>query len=125
RLGITLQHIDDTLYDAFGQRQVSTMYKSLNQYHVVMELEPRFWQNPDALHDLYARGTNNVQIPLTEFFRHEVRSTALSVNHSGQFPSVTLSFNLAPGTSLGEVVPEIERAANELRLPDGIQGKFQ
>lgn len=125
RLGITLQHIDDTLYDAFGQRQVSTMYKSLNQYHVVMELEPRFWQNPDALRDLYARGANNVQIPLTEFFRHEVRSTALSVNHSGQFPSVTLSFNMTPGTSLGDVVPEIEKAASELRLPDGIQGKFQ
>ncbi|MBI3866208.1 MAG: multidrug efflux RND transporter permease subunit [Planctomycetia bacterium] len=125
RLGITLQQIDDTLYDAFGQRQVSTIYKSLNQYHVVMELEPRYWQNPDSLRDLYARGTNDEQIPLTEFFRHEVRNAALSVNHSGQFPSVTMSFNLAPGASLGDVVPAIEQATDELGLPDGIQGRFQ
>src|SRR6185369_13867911 len=125
RLGITLQQIDDTLYDAFGQRQVSTIYKSLNQYHVVMELEPKFWQNPDSLRDVYTRGPNNQQIPLTEFFRQEVRNTSLAVNHSGQFPSVTMSFNLAQGTSLGEVVPEIEKAATELGLPDSIQGRFQ
>jgi multidrug efflux pump len=125
RLGITLQQIDDTLYDAFGQRQVSTIYKSLNQYHVVMELEPKFWQNPDSLHDVYTRGANNQQIPLSEFFRHEVRNTALAVAHSGQFPSVTMSFNLAPGTSLGEVVPWIEKTAAELGLPASIQGRFQ
>ena len=125
RLGITLQQIDDTLYDAFGQRQVSTIYKSLNQYHVIMELEPKFWQNPDSLRDVYLRGLNNVQIPLTEFFRNEVRTTALAVNHSGQFPSVTMSFNMAPGTSLGDVVPLIEKAAADLGLPDTIQGRFQ
>jgi multidrug efflux pump len=125
RLGITLQQIDDTLYDAFGQRQVSTIYKSLNQYHVVMELEPAFWQNPDSLRDVYTRGPNNQQIPLTEFFRNEVRSTSLAVNHSGQFPSVTMSYNLLPGTSLGDVVPAIEKAATDLGLPDTIQGRFQ
>ncbi|HEY3964764.1 MAG TPA: multidrug efflux RND transporter permease subunit [Planctomycetaceae bacterium] len=125
RLGITLQQIDDTLYDAFGQRQVSTIYKSLNQYHVVMELEPKFWQNPDSLRDVYLRGLNNVQIPLTEFYHNEVRTTALAVNHSGQFPSVTMSFNLAPGTSLGDVVPSIEKAATDLGLPDSIQARFQ
>jgi multidrug efflux pump len=125
RLGITLQQIDDTLYDAFGQRQVSTIYKSLNQYHVVMELEPKFWQNPDSLRDVYTRGPNNQQIPLTEFFRHETRNTSLAVNHSGQFPSVTMSFNLAQGTSLGEVVPVIEKASTDLGLPEGIQGRFQ
>ncbi len=125
RLGITLQTIDDTLYDAFGQRQVSTMYKSMNQYHVVMELEPSFWQNPDSLRHIYVRGLNNAQIPLSEFYKQERNTTALAVNHSGQFPSVTISFNIAPGTSLGDVVPLIEKAADDLGLPDSIQGKFQ
>jgi multidrug efflux pump len=125
RLGITLQMIDDTLYDAFGQRQVSTIYKSMNQYHVVMEVEPDFWQNPDALRHVYVRGPNNAQIPLNEFYTQERNNTALAVNHSGQFPSVTFSFNMAPGTSLGDVVPLIEEAATTLGLPESIQGKFQ
>jgi len=125
RLGITLQTIDDTLYDAFGQRQVSTIYKPLNQYHVVMELEPRFWQNPDSLRYVYIRGPNGTQIPVREFYRQELNSTALTVNHSGQFPSTTISFNLVPGTSLGEVVPEIEQAAASLGMPESIQGRFQ
>lgn len=125
RLGVTLRTIDDTLYDAFGQRQVSTIYKSMNQYHVVMELEPGFWQNPDSLRHIYVQGPNNAQIPLSEFYKQEQTTTALAVNHSGQFPSVTVSFNLAPGTSLGDVVPLIEEAADNLGLPESIQGKFQ
>jgi multidrug efflux pump len=125
RLGITQQMIDDTLYDAFGQRQVSTIYKSMNQYHVVMEVEPEFWQNPDALRHVYVRGPNNARIPLNEFYTQEQSNTALAVNHSGQFPSVTFSFNMAPGTSLGDVVPLIEEAASTLGLPDSIQGRFQ
>jgi multidrug efflux pump len=125
RLGISLQTIDDTLYDAFGQRQVSTIYKSLNQYHVVMELEPKYWQNPDSLRDVYVRGANNVQIPLSEFYRQATTNTPLAVNHSGQFPSTTISFNLSPGTSLGDVVPLIEKAAADLVMPDTIQGRFQ
>lgn len=125
RLGITLQTIDDTLYDAFGQRQVSTMYKPMNQYHVVMELEPEFWQNPDSLRHVYVRGPLNAQIPLSEFYKQERGNTALAVNHSGQFPSVTVSFNMSPGTALGDVVPLIEQAASEIGLPQSIQGKFQ
>jgi multidrug efflux pump len=125
RLGISLQTIDNTLYDAFGQRQVSTMYKTLNQYHVVMELEPRYWQNPDSLRQIYVHGAGDAQIPLNELYRHEIRSTALAANHSGQFPSATISFNMAPGTSLGDVVPLIDEAAQELGLPESIQGKFQ
>ncbi|MSR58818.1 MAG: multidrug efflux RND transporter permease subunit [Planctomycetaceae bacterium] len=125
RLGITLAQIDNTLYDAFGQRQVSTIYKSLNQYHVVMQLERDFWQNPDAVQHLYVRSPNDTQIPLTEFFDQSFKTTSLSVAHSGQFPSATISFNLAPGTSLGEVVPAIEQTAASLGMPESIQGKFQ
>jgi multidrug efflux pump len=125
RLGLSLQTIDDTLYDAFGQRQVSTIYKPLNQYHVVMELAPDFWQNPDSLRYVYLRGLNNVQIPLSELYRQETATTALAVNHSGVFPSVTISFNISPGTSLSDVVPAIEQAATELGLPENIQGRFQ
>ncbi|HXT57207.1 MAG TPA: efflux RND transporter permease subunit, partial [Pirellulales bacterium] len=125
RLGITLQTIDDTLYDAFGQRQVSTMYRPLNQYRVVMEVEPAFWQNPDALRHIYVRGANGAQVPLSALYRYSSNTTPLSVNHSGQFPSVTFSFNLEPGTSLGDVVPRIEDAAKELGLPESIQGSFQ
>jgi multidrug efflux pump len=125
RLGISLQTIDDTLYDAFGQRQVSTMYKPMNQYHVVMELESGFGENPDSLRHVYVRGPLNAQIPLSEFYSQERNATALAVNHSGQFPSVTMSFNMAPGTSLGDVVPLIEEASNGLGMPESIQGKFQ
>src|SRR5262249_2762212 len=114
RLGISLQTIDDTLYDAFGQRQVSTMYKPMNQYHVIMELESEFGENPDSLRHVYVRGPQSAQIPLSEFYSQERNATALAVNHSGQFPSVTMSFNMAPGTALGDVVDLIEDAANNL-----------
>ncbi|MCX7422565.1 MAG: multidrug efflux RND transporter permease subunit [Planctomycetia bacterium] len=125
RLGITLAAIDNTLYDAFGQRQVSTLYESLNQYHVVMQVEPEFSQNPDSLRHIFIRGRNNAQIPLTTLHRQSSINVALAANHSGQFPSVTISFNLVPGMSLGEVVPLVEGLTRELGLPENIQGRFQ
>jgi multidrug efflux pump len=109
RLGITPQAIDDTLYDAFGQRQVSTMYTQLNQYHVVMEVEPRFWQTPDALASVYVEAKDGSLVPLSAFARWEPSTAPLAVNHQGQFPSVTISFNLPPGVSLGEAVDGIQR----------------
>ncbi|MDB5339687.1 MAG: acriflavin resistance protein [Planctomycetaceae bacterium] len=124
RLGITLSTIDNTLYDAFGQRQVSTIYKSLNQYHVVMQVEDSFSQNPDSLRHIFVRGQNDAQIPLKTIYRQTSTNSALSANHSGQFPSTTISFNLAPGTSLGEVIPKIEQASRQLGMPESIQGKF-
>ena len=125
RLGISMTTIDNTLYDAFGQRQVSTIYKSLNQYHVVMQVEQEFSQNPDALRHIFIRGANDAQIPLNTLYRQTSANSALSANHSGQFPSVTLSFNLTVGTSLGDVVPKIEQAAFDLGIPENIQGSFQ
>ncbi|HTS52069.1 MAG TPA: multidrug efflux RND transporter permease subunit [Burkholderiales bacterium] len=124
RLGITPQMIDDTLYDAFGQRQVSTMYTELNQYHVVMEVEPRYWQRPDTLRDIYVRSSTGAQVPLSAFARFEPTSDTLQVNHQGQFPAVTLSFNLAPGVALGDAVRAIESALSEMGLPTTIHGKF-
>ena len=125
RLGITAQSIDDTLYDAFGQRQVSTIFAPLNQYHVVMEVEPRFWQRTETLRDVYVRSSAGALVPLSAFSRYEPSSTALAVNHRAQFPAVTLSFNLAPGAALGEAVTAVEGAARQLGLPASIQGSFQ
>jgi len=123
RMGISPQAIDNTLYDAFGQRQVSVMYKPLNQYHVVMEADPIFWQNPDGLRYLYVRGTNG-QVPLSAFTHYAPSNTALSVNHQGQFPSVTVSFNLPLGTSLSQAVPVIQEVEREAGLPSNIHGSF-
>ena len=125
RLGINMVTIDNTLYDAFGQRQVSNIYKSLNQYHVVMQVEPEFSQNPDSLKHIFVRGLNDAQIPLNTLYRQTSNNSALLANHSGQFPSVTISFNLAPATSLGDVVPKIEQVSRELGMPESIQGRFQ
>jgi multidrug efflux pump len=125
RMGISAQAIDNTLYDAFGQRQVSVIYTQLNQYHVVMEVAPTFWQNPDGLKYLYVRGNNNQQVPLSAFARYVPSNTALSVNHQGQFPAVTISFNLPVGTSLSQAVPVIEEAERELGLPSTVKGSFQ
>ena len=125
RLGITTQMIDDTLYDAFGQRQVSTIYTQLNQYHVVMEVAPRFWQNPETLKDIYVRSAAGAQVPLSAFTHFEPGTTALAINHQGQFPAVTLSFNLAPGASLGDAVQAIETAERDIGLPASIQAGFQ
>ena len=124
RLGITAQAVDSALYDAFGQREVSTMYTPLNQYYVVMEVEPKFWQSPEGRKYVYVQGANNAQVPLTAITRYAPNTTSLAVNHSGQFPSVTLSFNLAPGFSLGTAVTEIAQAQHELGMPPTLRGKF-
>ena len=125
RFALSPQLIDDTLYDAFGQRQVSIMYTPLNQYHVVMEVAPRYWQNPSTLHDIYVRSATGAQVPLSAVTRYEPTNTLLLVNHQGQFPGVTLSFNMALGVSLGEAVRAIEKSMQEISLPAGIRGSFQ
>ena len=124
RFGITPQVIDNTLYDAFGQRQVSISYTLLNQYHVVMEVEPRFWQQPETLRDIYVPSSNGAQVPLSAFTHYEPTATSLAVNHQGQFPAITLSFNLAPGVALGDAVAKIETATRQMGLPAGIRGSF-
>ena len=177
RIGITPQAIDQTLYDAFGQRQASTMYTQLNQYHVVLETQPDFQANPAKLQDIYVRsalaptsltsntstqtltatsasgdasstsspaptsspnasgggsanpppviGSNGSAVPLSAFTHFELRSAPLSVNHQGQFPVVTISFNLAPGASLGAATKAIEKAKQEIGMPPSVQGAFQ
>jgi multidrug efflux pump len=124
RLGITAQMIDDALYDAFGQRQVSTTYTELNQYHVVMEVAPRFWQSPETLRDIYVRSTNGAPVPLSAFSHFAPTTTALAVNHQGQFPGITLSFNLVPGVALGDAVTAITAAEREIGLPASIRASF-
>ncbi len=125
RLGLSPQLIDDTLYDAFGQRQVSIMYTPLNQYHVVMEVAPQYWQNPSALHEIYVRSPSGAQVPLSAVTRYEPANTILSVNHQGQFPAVTISFNMAPGVSLGEAVVAVDLAMRDIGLPATVRGTFQ
>ena len=125
RLGLSPQLIDDTLYDAFGQRQVSITYTPLNQYHVVMEVAPQFWQDPSTLHDIYVRSPSGAQVPLSAVARYEPAATLLSVNHQGQFPGITLSFNMVPGASLSEAVRAIEQSMREIGLPGDIRGSFQ
>jgi multidrug efflux pump len=125
RLGVTPQMIDDTLYDAFGQRPVSTMYTPLNQYHVVMEVESQFWQNPEGLKAIYVRATSGDLVPLAAFTRYETSTAPLAVNHQGQFPSVTISFNLPAGVALGTAVDAIDRAEREIQMPSTIRGRFQ
>jgi multidrug efflux pump subunit AcrB len=124
RFGITAQDIDNTLYDAFGQRQVSTMYTPINQYHVVMEADPQFWQNPDGLKHIYVRGSNGAQVPLSAIAHYAPSTTPIAVNHWGQFPSATISFNLLPGVALGTAVAEIQNAAADMGLPASIHGGF-
>jgi multidrug efflux pump subunit AcrB len=124
KLGLTQQLIDDTLYDAFGQRQVSTMYTALNQYHVVMEAAPQYWQNPASLSQIEVRSPSNGQVKLGTFTHYAPSTTALSVNHQGQFPAVTISFNLAPGVSLGQAVEAINNAERSMGFPGTIHGSF-
>ena len=125
RMGITPQTLDNALYDAFGQRQVSTMYRALNQYHVVMEVAPQFQQTPEALQNIYLKATNGGAIPLAAFTHFEASNTALAVNHQGQMPSVTISFNLAPGISLGQATTAIENAERTIGFPPSISASFQ
>ena len=125
RMGITPQTLDNALYDAFGQRQVSTMYRPLNQYHVVMEVAPQFQQTPEALQNIYLHSTSGTAVPLAAFTHYEASNTPLAVNHQGQVPSVTISFNLAPGVSLGEATQAIENAERTIGFPPTIEASFQ
>ncbi|HVO42474.1 MAG TPA: efflux RND transporter permease subunit, partial [Aggregatilineales bacterium] len=143
RLGIFPQAIDNTLYDAFGQRQVSTIFTQLNQYHVILEVMPNFAQDPESLHDIYIRPsavtpnsgapsangasvtTSGDPVPLTAFTRIHSSNASLAVNHQGQFPVVTLSFNLAPNASLGDATKAIQQAEKDIQLPPSIHASFQ
>jgi multidrug efflux pump len=124
RFGITSQLIDDTLYDAFGQRQVSTMYTALNQYHVVMEASPEFWQNPLFLRQIYVDSPSGQQVPLSTFAKFTPTTAPLTVTHQGLFPAVTVSFNLKPGVALGDAVNATKAAAAKVGLPATIQTEF-
>jgi multidrug efflux pump len=125
RLGITPQALDDALYDAFGQRQVSTMFTQLNQYRVVLEYDPAFRQHPDDLKNVYLKSASGGSVPLSAFTQLQVGSAPLAVNHQGQFPVTTISFNLAPSASLGDAVKAIEKAKVDVGLPPSIQASFQ
>ena len=125
RLGISSSLVDNTLYDAFGQRQVSVMYTLLNQYHVVMEVEPKYWQRPETLRDIYLPGAGGVMVPLSAVTRYAPTNTALAVNHQSQFPAVTVSFNLPPGVALGQAVTAIQDSMLRAGLPSTIRGSFQ
>ncbi|MGH9501982.1 MAG: multidrug efflux RND transporter permease subunit [Terriglobales bacterium] len=125
RLGVSASNIDNALYDAFGQRQVSIMYKQLNQYHVVMEVAPEFSNGPDALQNIYVRAADGTPVPLAAFAHFGPSNTPLAVSHQGQYPSVTLSFNLAPGVSLGQATEAINNAQRSINFPPDIDASFQ
>ncbi|MDQ2945548.1 MAG: efflux RND transporter permease subunit, partial [Acidobacteriota bacterium] len=124
RLGLSSQAIDETLYDSFGQRQVSTIYMPLNQYHVVMEIDPQYQSSPDALKSIYVRSSTGAEVPLSQFAHFEQTNTTLAVNHQGQFPAITLSFNLALGVALGDAVDAIQEAESEIGMPPSVTGSF-
>jgi len=125
RLGITPQNIDDTLDDAFAQRQVSTIFTQQNQYHVVLEVAPKFQRNPASLDNIYVRSSNGTQVPLSAFTHFVEKQTPLVISHQGQFPAVTISFNLAPGKSIGDAVNAVNKAKAELNMPPSVNGEFQ
>ena len=125
RLGVTPQEIDSTLYDAFGQREVSTTYKELNQYYVVMEVAPQFWQRPATLKEIYVASSNGTLIPLSAFCHYGTSTTSLAVAHQGEFPAITFSFNLPLGESLGDAVVAVNKALDNIFLPNTIHGSFQ
>ena len=125
RLGISAQAIDDTLYDAFGQRQVATMFTQLNQYHVVLEVDPKFQQDPSSLNVIYVKSASGAQVPLSAFASFEPATSALSVNHQGQFPAITISFNLAPGVALGDATALVQHAETEAHMPATVSATFQ
>ena len=125
RLGLTAAQIDNALYDAFGQRQVSVIYRLLNQYHVVMEVAPAYWQDPETLRGLTIATPSGDQVPLMAFSHYAPGVSPLAVNHQGQFPAITFSFNLAPNVALGRAVDAIAEATSKLRFPPGLRGSFQ
>ncbi len=125
RLGISTQMIDSTLYSAFGQRPVSTMYAALNQYQVVMEVAPQFTRDPTSLRDIYVQSASGEQVPLAAIARYTPTTAPLSVNHLGQFPAITLSFNLMAGVSLGDAVELVAAAERDILMPATVHGSFQ
>jgi hydrophobe/amphiphile efflux-1 (HAE1) family protein len=125
RLGVTAQQIDDTLYDAFGQRQVATLFTQLNQYHVILEVDPKYQRDPSALAQIYVNSSTGAQVPLSAFVTVETGTGPLSINHQGQFPSITLSFNLSPGVALGEAVSAIQKLQGDVRMPGTVIATFQ
>ncbi len=130
RLGISAAAIDSVLYDAFGQREVSTMYTALNQYFVVMEVDPKYQLSPDALNGIYVKSGNlagggGAMVPLSAIARFESQRTSLAVNHQGQYPAVTLTFNLAPNVALGDAVTALEKAQREMGMPSAVHATFQ
>jgi multidrug efflux pump len=125
RLGITAAAIDNVLYDAFGQREVSTMYTALNQYFVVMEVDPKYQLSPDALNGIFIKSSTGSMVPLSTIAKFEPQRTALQVNHQGQYPAVTLTFNLAPNVALGDAVIALEKAQREMNMPSAIHATFQ
>jgi multidrug efflux pump len=125
RFGITSQLLDNTLYDAFGQRPVSVMYTALNQYQVIMEAAPQYWATPEGLKDIYVKSTQGTEVPLSALAHYQSTTAPLSINHQGQFPAVTLSFNMAPGKSLSDAVTAIAQAGRDIGLPGDIIGGFQ
>jgi multidrug efflux pump len=124
RLGITPQMLDNSLYEAFGQSQVSTMYTAINQYHVVLEVAPKFWQSPVSLNDVYIRAAQGKVVPLSAIAHYEPATAPLSVNHQGQYPSVTISFNLAPGVALSQAATAINGMEQKIGMPNSITGMF-
>jgi hydrophobic/amphiphilic exporter-1 (mainly G- bacteria), HAE1 family len=125
RMGITSQAVDDALYDAFGQRQVATLFTQTNQYRVVLETKPGLQETPEALRHVYVSAPGGGQVPLTAIARFRPVPTSLSVNHQGQFPAITLSFNLAPDVSLGQALDAVRRAGQQIGLPPGVHAAFQ
>jgi multidrug efflux pump subunit AcrB len=124
RLGIQPQAVDSTLYSAFGQRQVSIIYTQQNQYHVILEVDPQFYLDPTSLDKIYVKSNSGSQVPLSTIAHYQLDNTPLSVNHQGQFPCVTISFNTAQGVSLGEATQIVERAKRDLAMPSSIRGNF-
>ncbi len=125
RLGIAMSDVDNTLYDAFGQRQVSTIFTQLNQYHVVMEVAPRFQTDPATLNNLYVRSSSGAQVPLSQIAHWEQGHAQLSIGHLDQFPSTIVSFNLAPGRALGDAVKAVHRVEDRIQMPQSIYSSFQ
>jgi len=124
KLGVTVQSLDSDLYSAFGQSEVSVIYTQLNQYYVVLEVAPQYWQSPDGLKDIYLQSAGGKSIPLLTLAKPQATTTALAVNHTGLFPSVTASFNLAPNVSLSDATLRIKQMQQRLGTPSSIQGFF-
>ena len=125
RLGISAQVIDQVLYDAFGQREVSTMYTALNQYYVVMEVDPRYQRSPDSLNGIFIKSSTGDMVPLSAIAHFENQRTSLQVNHQGQYPAVTLTYNLAPNVALGDAVTALEAMQRNLGMPSSVHATFQ